>query len=484
MRCKEVVLQVSILLLGLTTVWTHTFCVEEEQKSSKETICHPLQWFVTYDVPNNSTVMFLPGSHSLNSSGGNKSLITFNNKYNLSLIGTGNLNSIVMCTGNQSGFFFTDSLYISIKNLEFHGCGASMKLTNKKNSSFYGGVYFHYSNYIILTQVHITDSKGYGLHMDNVCGTVLIEHSKFIGNKDGNVVLWFKKCSNENNINTIHVEICDTEFRDGYTKHQSATGLHLLIKEPHTQVTLTNLTLTNNKGVAGGNMAINFIDFAENTGHVTIEDTIISEGHANKTGGGILVTFDHHTGPYLGNCTSSNDNNTVLTIINTMISNNTAESGGGLVLEYHEKEGVGCTTREIEIINCTFTCNKADKGSAIQTAKHNLPMHIPHYVPQLLINLTDCLFAYNSLTSKPGQYNKEGIVESFSVDNMVMKDTTFRNNNGTALMLVNSGVQFLGSVLFEENSAQYGGAIKLYATRLKYISTMKHVLYFVITKLI
>ena len=456
----------SILFLGLTTVWTHNICVRKEQRGNNLECCeeyHPLKWFVSNDVSNHSIILFLPGTHYLSSSDFENGLIIFDNKYNLSLTGSQYggkpVPSTVVCHGNQSGFLFRNSMNVSITNLEFQGCRANVNLS--KNKSFYGGVFFHLSYYITISQVCIRDSKGYGLHMDNVCGSILIEHSQFIANKNGNVVLWFRHCASTNFSSKTIAKIHHTEFRDGNGENRNGTGLYLLLKQRHIQVMLSTITLINNKGEAGGNMAIRFINFEQDTGYVRIENSTITKGYANGSGGGILVYFERNSSD-LNYCNRSNRQITMLTIRNTVISyNNASQSGGGIFLTYDERSGFGCITRLMNITNCTLSYNNALRGSALELTKHNVPKFKLHFVPQLSVIITDCCFFGNSIVNKTEQYNEDGTVEIYSVDTIEIQDTMFRKNYGTALMLVNSGVQFKGKVIFKENSAQYGGAIKI-----------------------
>ena len=475
-----------IYLLEITAVWTYndTVCIGEKQTNCS-VHCenyYLLEWLITHcdNITDNSMIVFLPGTHYLNSNDRYKALIRFDRKYNLTLTGYSPCGgksgqkkerSIVVCGGDQSGFLFSNSRNVSITNLEFQGCGADMNLIARDNSLFYGGVFFHLSYYITISQVCIRDSKGYGLHMDNVCGSILIEHSKFVANENGNVVLWFRHCANYNETNTTTVKIHNTEFRDGFTNHQNATGLYLLLKQRHTKVILTHLIFSNNTGIHGGNMNIRFVDFAENTGCVHIENTSIMKGHGINSGGGMLVYLEQNAAgsSELNDCNSSNNQNSILSVKNTIISYNKAKSGGGVHLAYYEKLGFGCTTRLMKITNCTLSYNNALRGSALEIIKHNLPKHELHYVPQLFIIITDCHFVENTLSPKKEQYNEEGIVEGFEVDSIVIQNTTFKNNRGTALMLVNSGVQFKGKVIFKENSARYGGAMKICGSSQMYL---------------
>ena len=484
MKITKWALLLSILLvylLGITKVWARTVCVGKEKRScnlSCNKTYSELKLLVdgARNIIDNTTIIFLPGNHSLSGSDVDKALIILSDKNNLTLKGircgekqvqkTYSPPSIVVCSGNQSGFLFTNSSNISINNLEFQGCRANMNLTScgthKNNSSFYGGVFFHCSYHITMSGVVIRDGKGFGLHMDYVCGNISITCSKFIGNMDGNAVLWFKQCANNKEVNNT-LTVTDSEFRNGYINDKkNATGLYLLIKQRHTRASLKNLKFSNNTGTSGGNIAIRFIDFADHTGYVSIDDTVIENGVA-EDGGGMLIWFEKDLTPDLRDCQNKSNKYNVLTITNTTFINNTARigGGGGLFLSYYEITGVGCTNRQVEINNCTLKNNTAIRGSAIEISKHKVPIYELHNVPQFTVTLNNSLITNNRLTPKKGQANEDGIVEVFSVASLVIRNTNFSNNNGTGLMLVNSGVQFKGSITFEGNSARYGGAIKI-----------------------
>ncbi|XP_064406138.1 uncharacterized protein LOC135351136 [Halichondria panicea] len=473
-------LSILVYLLGITKVWTQTVCVGEE-KGSCNLICSnysKLNLLVdkAQNIIDNTTIIFLPGSHSLSG------LIIFSDKNNLTMKGvqcgekqdqtTNSPPSIVVCSGNQSGFLFTISSNIFINNLEFQGCRADMNLKScgkhQNDSYFYGGVFFHCSYHITMYGVVIRDGKGYGLHMDDVCGDISITCSKFIGNMNGNAVLWFRHCADNRKVNST-LTVTASEFRNGFTNNiptitkQSATGLYLLIKQRNTHASLANLTFSNNTGSSGGNIAIIFIDFAEHTGYVSIENTTIESGAANESGGGMFIWFEKDSIQDLNDCQNKSLLYTVVTvtITNSTFKNNIAKSGGGLVLSYYERKGVGCTNRLVEINHCTFENNTAIKGSAMEISKHNVPIYELHNVPQFTVILSNSHIKNNKLTPKYGQDNEDGIVEVFSVATLVIQNTVFSNNSGTGLMLVNSGVRFKESITFEGNSARYGGAIKI-----------------------
>ena len=472
-RMKSVVLVVLLaclynsLLSAASDLKTNKYCVSENKNCASLNgscvECQPLMWFVnrTQTIQNYSRIIFLPGNHSLNSS---KSLISFYYKENLTLEGTNH--STVVCSGNNSGLIFRNSSAITILKLAFKGCKANMP------KFLYGGVFFNYTNNISLTQVSITNCKGYGLHIGDSCGDIKIEESHFTGNKDGNTVFWFKHCRNEHSppVLTIH----NSYFQNGTTHLENATGLHLKILRGGVTVELKNLTLDNNRG---GNIEIQLVDFARNTSSVTIDNCTIENGNTESSGAGMKLWFEKNLKDDTEghNC---NHTKSILTVFDTTFRENRANtSGGGVLVSYHERPGTGCTIRKVEFIGCSFSGNKANRSSAIEISKHRVLLHQVHNVPQFSVFLNSCTIENNKLFPKGDQSNEEGTVQILSVENFVIFNCNFTNNNGTALMLVNSGVQLLGETIFQNNSAEYGGAIKLCDSSVMYFENETRVIF-------
>ena len=443
----------------MSNLKTDTYCVSENQVSCNASVnfsceeCHPLMWFVngTQDIPCDTTIIFLPGEHSLNSKELDTAKIYFHSKRNMMLKGIGTM-STVMCSGGQSGFLFQGSSNVTITNLQFRYCGVDM------SDGLYGGIFLNYSHDVKISQVSIHDCLGFGLHISDYYGKITIENSNFTGNKDGNLVIWLN-----HELPTTSLKISDSEFHDGFTQAQNATGLHLLILRKRVYTELTNLVFKNN---SGGNIAIEFEDFAQNTSTVRIKHCQVEGGHAiNGSGGGMKVFFKKKMEK-----DDTCHNKTVLIVFNTTFKGNSAKKGGGGVkVTYYERPGKGCTIRKVEFRNCTFTENAAFRGSALEVTKHKIPIYQLHSVPQFSVYLYECLIENNTL--KIGdQNNEEGVVEIMSVEEFVIANSNFTNNNGTALMLVGSGVQFYDETVFKNNSANHGGAIKLCDSSVMYFN--------------
>ena len=476
---KNTALLVSLLILLplAQNLKTNIYCVSENRSCNVSlndncVECQPLMWFVnrTHTIPSNSTIIFLPGEHNLNSNK-NQTIISFFNKDNLTLKGIGSTKkpSTVLCSGGQSGFLFRNSSNITVSNLRFQDCGANM------TDSFSSCVFFDYSYHVNMSLVFIRGCKGFGLFMNNVCGRITIKYSQFSKSKDGNAVFRFKHCREATPTYTP-LYVYRSQFLDGESKTQNATGINLIILRRNVTVWLRKLKLKNNRGRIGGNVAIMFLDFAQNTSSVAIEDCHIQEGYTRSAGGGMIMKFEKTWQSDLENCSKQKSYKTVLKVTNTIFSGNTAEkAGGGVLVTYHERPGTGCTIRQVEFSKCNFTSNNAGRGGAIEISKHNIPIYMVHNAPQFSVTLKDCLIENNSIIPKGDQTEEEGIVEVFSVENFVISNSKFMNNNGTALMLASSGVQFQKETLFINNKAEYGGAIKLCDTSVMYFDNYTRV---------
>ena len=226
---------------------TNTYYVSENRSCNASlndscVECQPLMWFVnrTHTIPNDSTIIFLPGEHSLNGS-----KVKFYSKVNLTLMGIGSSKkqSSVICSGRQSGFLFQNSSNVTVINLSFQGCGAYMP------NKLFGCVFFDHSYDITISQVWIREGKGFGLHIGDCCGSIIIEDSYFTENKNGNVVVWLKACAG-NNLTQTYLSIRNSSLQNGYTQteFEHATGMFLKILRGGVNISLTHLVITNNTG--------------------------------------------------------------------------------------------------------------------------------------------------------------------------------------------------------------------------------------------
>ena len=178
--CSLLVSLYLILLFEALNVSASTYCVSEKGNCASLNggcvECWPLMWFVNkaQTIPNDSTINFLPGNLSLNSSK-DESHISFEGKMNLTLRGIGGA-STVMCSGNETGFSFLSSSNITVQQLNFQNCGAT------NSSGLYGAVFFSYVRTIQMIRVGIKNSTGFGLYIEESYGNITITDSHLAGN--------------------------------------------------------------------------------------------------------------------------------------------------------------------------------------------------------------------------------------------------------------------------------------------------------------
>ena len=449
---------------------TNTFCVSENRRCNTSlngscVECQPLMWFVnrTQTIPNDSKIIFLPGNHNLKSFGQEKSFLIFFNKHNLKLKGSivpsnhdSALCSRVVCSG-QTGFKFKFSSNILIQGLGFEGCGiASLEAT----------LNFYNSTNITLFHVSITDSIGQSLYILKVCrGYVNITESIFIRcihsscKYADNVEIWFDNCT-ANDLASTSLMLASSTLSFGRCGSKlQGKGLCLHIQQPLVKVSVVNVTIANGTAKFGGNVNI---QLESDSSVVKFINSHIVNGSA-KYGGGIYIYLISGT----FNCNLSNNNESVteMLFINTKFEENNASisnsSGGGIYLNHTGQVELCYVPSNITLISCAFRRNYAKVAVAILISQLNLPSYLRHSEPQLIISMDNCTFSENYLLDFEEQTNGDGIVDLYTTTSVTVRNSVFANNNGTALLLMDSTVLFEGEISFLNNTAAYGGAIRV-----------------------
>ena len=491
--------QVFLVLCSRTSnLKTNTYCVSENRSCNASVNdscveCQPLMWFVnrTHTIPNDSTIIFLPGEHSLKSDGYEKALMNFYCKENLKLTGKvlvpNDQRSLpdlspyskVLCSG-YAGVLFRFSSNIHIQWLTFEGCGVS------SSGADISALHFFNSTNISLSHVTIKESIGFSLSIDTVCrGYVNITNSLFkkwmpssyIVKYSDNVRIFYSHCT-VNHLAPASLLLANSSilFEGGKSRGR---GLLLQINQPMVTIIVTNVTIANGTAeYAGGNIEIQMLIFEVNSSRVEFRNSHIVNGSA-MYGGGMYIHLIRHNGTYY--CSPLqylNAASNQISFINTTFEKNYASShghGGGVSVTIH---GGLCFSRiNITFDSCNFTHNSARTAVAMLISQVKLPSYVPHLDPQLIITLDSCTFSENYLLPYDWQTNQDGIVDLFTTDIVTIRNSLFFNNNGTALLLMDSNVLFEGEIRFLNNSAAYGGAIRVCDTSLIYLKNGTHVLF-------
>ena len=133
-----------------------------------------------------------------------------------------------------------------------------------------------------------------------------------------------------------------------------------------------------------------------------------------------------------------------------------------MFIAYYERSITDTIQRNVSFKECQFIRNSIIKGSslgdgaAVHIYKREIPDIALHVNPLFSFLFKSCIFEYNQLDFEP----KEGGIVTFILTNsIIIEDSNFTSNEGTAIFLQNSNVQFSGSIIFENNSALHGGAL-------------------------
>ena len=251
---------------------------------------------------------------------------------------------------------------------------------------------------------------------------------------------------------------------------QSSVGLSIIITLPNVSVLINHVKAMHN---AGGNVAIRISDHQESTlsSSVTMNNSIIAHGSAEQ-GGGLYIWIEINQQWHNGSIINVKNFLNVVAVLKTNFQNNSARKGGGAVFISRFERNINSTTqRHISFKDCQFignsvTWSRSGNGAAVHILKHQIADKILSVVALFSFYFKNCLFMYNKLNQET---RDGGIVDFVLTSSIVIEDSNFTSNEGTAIFLQNSIVQFIGHIIFRNNSAMHGGALKFCQSSYMYI---------------
>ena len=472
-------------------------------RTNTDSECHPLSFYiqnVSQYFTSNTVMIFMPGHHQLNLSLDGVPVVNVTGISNLAMTGQGAVmyneseegaplpNSTILCNSNnennpRNGILFYKSDAIHIENLTIENCGAKFTVRGPDDFTLVSALTFRESYNISLTQVRIDKSLGFGLDADRIFGSFQVSKSAFMWcrayplhynkNVGGNARFWYSSYKHNQTAQNTTLNIDRSWFmyghlsnKDRYRGFYYASGLIILIYIPSVDVQINNTTMKHNVGTHGGNVAIQVTDYHENTSKIAINNSVIADGSAIRGGGlQFWVQVDHKPNPQ--RITANSKTRFIIKITNTNFTNNTAgESGGGIYIGHYESNITDSVVRHILFRGCTFSYNsvhytpsltRSYSGAAVQVLRHNIDDFVSRSVPQYSIDFDRCIVVNNSLKDVT---NEGGILDFVSTQNVIVKDSTFNFNKGTAISLRQSNIKFLGNTTFMKNWGTHGGALK------------------------
>ena len=420
------------------------------------TECQTLDWYSAHfnaSFMSNTKMLFEEGGHEL------KSTIVIDNCYNFTMIGNGsagNLNdglpqptSMIYCDKESSaGFFISNSSDVSIKNLEFKFC--SGQNDHYTWHSISASLSFDSVKDLSLDQVVVSSAKGHALYMKDIFGSNYVVESAFLNSsrhqnfsQSGNARFNFST----QQLLTSSLVLNSSWFMYGTSlEHSVAGGLVIIIASPNIHVTLVNVTAKGNTGGLGGNIGIFLAIFNANSSIIVVKHCHIMDGYAFKGGGLAFLLKQNHIHTF----EKHSFDHRILTLQDTYFNNNSALNSSSAMYIAHYNHDTTSHLKHITIANCTFTKNKGVE-STVDIIQHSLqPM-----TPFLNTTLMMCNFRNNTLL------NDYGAILKIYSDKVSLINSNFTENNSTAISLTSAYLNLYGNILFENNSARLGGAMKI-----------------------
>ena len=386
--------------------------------------------------------------------------------YNASEEGATQPSSVITCScsQNKTGILFYKSNTIRIESLTIEDCGAEVVLQNPPQAGFItmSALIFYDSYNIEMIRMRMDKNLEYAMHAEQVFGNFIISNTAFLRsvvypltkkiNVGSNVKLLYRNY----NLTRIDLLIEHSWFLYGGNMSHRAGGLSISIYRPKVSVLISHIKAMYN---IGGNVAIYVGDYNENTSSVIINNSIIAHGSATN-GGGLNIRVDAKQRWHNDSIPYANTFLNVVAVLKTMFMNNSAsDRGGGVFITQYERSIADTIQRRVSFTECQFIGNSIihghplGDGAAVYIFKHEIPDIILHMNPMFLFYFVSCTFKFN-VNTKVG-----GIVTFISTNSIIIEDSNFTSNEGTAIFLQNSNVQFSGNIIFANNSAQQGGAL-------------------------
>ena len=471
-----------------------TLCVREMDSASECftltqmfncSACQSLSFYtqnISKYFTSNVEMMFAMGNHCLSPSADGATVINVTGVSNFTMKGLGNVSynpseegavqpsSVITCScsHSKSGILFYKSNMIHIENLTIEDCGTKLVfLSPKMNFITMSALMFYDSYDIKLIGIRMNRNIAYAMLAEQVFGNFTIINSAFLRcvvfplskrtNIGSNARFLYKNCHLTDK--TTDLLIKNSWFLYGGKKSDRTGGLSIFTYCPKVRVLINQVKVMHN---VGGNMAIHIDDHHENTSSVTINNSIVAQGSA-KQGGGLYILIEANQLRKNGSITYTDASLHFVTVLKTsFIKNSATYGGGGVYINHYEKGITENIKRHFSFIECQFIGNlithrHLGNGAALQIIRHGIADTIPHVVPLFSFRFANCTFEHNKLK----QMIKEGGIVNFVLTNgIIIEDSNFTFNEGTAIFLQNSIMQLSGHIIFKNNSALHGGALK------------------------
>ena len=394
-----------------------------------------------------------------------QSVITFDNVNGITVRSYNK--TIVKCVSNYTeggaGLQFSNSSDIVLENFSFINCSG---IYDKPDYFFFFGIFISSTRNLLITNVTIRGSYGYGLVLLNILNNITISKSSFVANTYKNSIIHSGGLIIINNLlNESSVwQITGVNFTGnrGYdfsslSNFSQGGGLHISnSNSKNIVINIRNVFFSDNSATFGGGLFIlNCEDSTNNT--VIVDNCTFFQNKADRGGGGSNVGFErlHDSIP---------QNNSVYFSNCSWDQNLSSDFGGGLsVFTDFIDTYRHVVNNHLSFVGCNFTGNRGNDGSAIKLA----PILRSGTGRDVLVkvNFTNCNFENNLAMADreiEGEYTHGSTVLVFEIWVYISGINVFQNNVGTGILLSSATAVFNNSNnTFNDNTAEKGAGIRL-----------------------
>lgn len=459
---------------------------------------------------NNTEIRLAPAVYNLQSYSASEG--NFWHRTNISIVGEGSAGAVVIKCHTGAGLGFFNSSRIKIENVTFCSCAKQQNSTTpdniKKTSvSFINisvALYFLKCQDVQISYVTIKNSCGIGLIFYNTIGNNYLHYVNFAANRlshssqepgGGGAVIEYSYCNpedpavscldytlyNNTNFSLQHCVFSDNNSTAGKysflkryshpnVTHQAHFGfgrggglsISLSGNINNTQVDINQCSFTRNQAILGGGLFIK-IDEVATAASITIRRSNFSS-NGYFTGCTRARNWSHGGAVSIMLVTNVGNNyqkKNAIGFRHCTFKNNAAETGGALsilITKAKAKDDEKILPR-LAFRWCYFQSNIADIGAAMHFStmldKSNGFLPIPY--------IDNCTFEHNVIVNTTKQFIGMGSVYTDTVPVHIAGDTRFLFNNGSALVVSATSVQFENdsNLTFFGNSGNKGGAVAL-----------------------
>ena len=396
--------------------------------------------------------------------------------------------AIIDCNGESAGFVFNESSDIKLENLVFLSCVRTESLGAAESSHHaLATLAFHNGANLYLTNVTLNGSVDEALYVHNIGGVIRFEQVVVINSKS-NVhrntnVIYNSKCNNE----SLQINITNSVFSGNYNdkpkssanhdannigpnsvdSYPLAAGLSITLKCLSVNILIENVTMRDNHGGNGGNLALVFHNTSSTPDNiVTIRNCTLESGTA-VTGGGLFVEFVDSSKSEESLCLLSHhkSEHQLLVVENTTFKNNSAVYAGGAVYLKQKQSKASCSVGGISFVNCKFHQNFVTRKGFGGTALHSINYPIATYkhrgVPQFKIVVESCDFWENYAEQQDVIQSGNGAIFSKADSYFKLINVTIRNNTSSGILAIGSNIILSGNISIKDNWASSGGGMLL-----------------------